>query len=274
MMRSNIVVVLTLLLALISPAYSGIAWGTFLGADWADAEATMRQHISVYIHNLQKFCSSDVQSVCPNGKAVIDNKKSEVTENTAVTAWTSSSFQRHTYKRFSQVPLGFGDSADNCLRSEFSHYQSVGIHTNRLTPKCFNWMEKTQDRFNLYHDRVKSDDKREGFVIFATLFAMAMSAAVGYMIGLYQKEHEDMLSFSHDRRHESKKIFAIIALAISIPACIILFTCPRFLVFMTIALMMGRAVQWYIQKKEDISYSALSPSDSGLVFAAIPVQMD
>eukprot|EP00573_Skeletonema_grethae_P001724 CAMPEP_0201688798 /NCGR_PEP_ID=MMETSP0578-20130828/2508_1 /ASSEMBLY_ACC=CAM_ASM_000663 /TAXON_ID=267565 /ORGANISM="Skeletonema grethea, Strain CCMP 1804" /LENGTH=273 /DNA_ID=CAMNT_0048173253 /DNA_START=80 /DNA_END=901 /DNA_ORIENTATION=- len=273
MMRSNIAF-LTLLLALIFPAHGGgISWGTFLGADWAAAEAAMRQHVSVSIHNLQNYCSPDVQSLCPNGKAVIDNKKSKVTENTAVAAWTSSSFQRHTYKRFEQIPLGFGDSADNCLRSEFRNYESIGVHENRLTPKCFNWMEKTEDHFNLYHERVKGDDKREGFVIFATLFAMAMSTAVGYMVGLYQKEHEDILSFSHDRRQESKKIFAIIALAISIPACIILFTCPRLLVFMTIAFMMGRAAQWYIQKKEDVSYSALS-SDSGLVFAAIPVQMD
>jgi len=42
---------------------------------------------------------------------------------------------------------------------------------------------------------------------------------------------------------------------------------------MSITLIMGRAAQWYIQKKEDTSYSALS-GDSGLVFAAIPVQMD
>mmetsp|Transcript_24438 Transcript_24438/g.36333 ORF Transcript_24438/g.36333 Transcript_24438/m.36333 type:complete len:229 (+) Transcript_24438:36-722(+) len=198
-----------LLLALVSPAYGGISWGSWLGADWNNAEAMMRENVSASIKNLQKFCTTDVESLCPNGKAdVIDNKNSE----TAVTTWTSSSFERHTYKRFAQVPFGFGDSADNCLRSEFNQYESVGIHSNRLTPKCYNWIFKTQDRFNLYHEREKGDDKREGFVIFSTLFGMGMSAAVGYMIGLYQKEHEDILSFSNDGRRESKKIFALIAL--------------------------------------------------------------
>mmetsp|Transcript_22465 Transcript_22465/g.38422 ORF Transcript_22465/g.38422 Transcript_22465/m.38422 type:complete len:272 (+) Transcript_22465:43-858(+) len=271
MLPSNIHLLLAvLLLALVSPAYGGIALGTWLGADWSDAEAMMRENVSASIKNLQKFCTTDVESLCPNGKAdVIDNKNSEP----AVTAWTSSSFERHTYKRFAQVSFGFGDSADNCLRSEFNQYESVGIHSNRLTPKCYNWICNTQDRFDLYHEREKGDDKREGFVIFSTLFGMGMSAAVGYMIGLYQKEHEDILSFSNDGRRESQKIFALIALSISIPACIILFTCPRLLVLMTITLVMGRAAQWYIQTKEDISYSALS-GDSGLVFAAIPVQMD
>ncbi len=224
------------------------------------------------IHNLQQFCQADVQNLCPDGKAVIDKKKSEVTENTAITAWTSSSFQRHTYNRFDQIPFGFGDLTDNCLRSEFNQYQSG--HSKRLTPNCLNWMTKTQEQFNLYHEREKGDDKREGFVIFSTLFATAMSAAVGYMIGLYQKEHDEILSFSYERRRESKKILAIIVVAISIPACIILYTCPRLLVLMTITLIGGRAAQWYIQKKEDISYSGLPGSDSGLVFAAIPVQMD
>lgn len=222
------------------------------------------------IHNLQEFCKSDVEKLCPNGKAVVAKKKAEVTENTAVTSWTSSSFQRHTYNSFAHVPFGFGDTDDDCLRSEFNQYQSR--NSKRLTQKCYDLMEKTQERFNLYHEREKGDDKREWFVIFSTLFATAMSAAVGYMIGLYQKEHEDILSFSSDRRREGQKICAIIALAISIPACIILFTCPRLLVLMTIALFVGRAVQWYIEKKEDISYSALSGNESsGLVFAAIPV---
>lgn len=225
------------------------------------------------MQNLQQFCQADVQNLCPDGKTVIDNKKSEVTENTAVTAWISSSYQRHSYNRFGQIPLGFGDSADNCLRSEFVQYQSE--NSKRLTPKCFNWMTKTQEHFNLYHEREKGDDKREGFVIFATLFATAMSAAVGYMIGLYQKEHDEILSFSYDRRRESKKILAIIALAISIPACIILYTCPRLLILMTLTLFVGRAGQWCIQNRENnISYSGLSGSESGLVFAAIPVQMD
>mmetsp|Transcript_11648 Transcript_11648/g.19285 ORF Transcript_11648/g.19285 Transcript_11648/m.19285 type:complete len:254 (+) Transcript_11648:115-876(+) len=216
--------IFALILALSSPAHGGISWGTFLGADWSDAEAIMREHVSASISNLQKFCTADVQSLCPNMKAVIDdktaevtedNKTTEATESAAVTAWTSSSFQRHTYETFAEVPLGFGTSADNCLRNEFSQYQSVGIHSNRLTPKCYNWIEKTEDCFNTYHEREKGDDQREGFIIFATLFAMALSAVVGYMIGLYQKEDDDILSFSPDRRQESKKIFTVIALAIS-----------------------------------------------------------
>ena len=227
----------------------------------------MRENVAASIKNLQQMCTPDVQKTCPSGKGVIPL-------SAAVTAWTSSSFQRHTYKRFAEVPLGFGTSADNCLRSEFSQYQSVGIHSNRLTPKCYDWIEKTEDRFNVYHEREKGDDKRETFVIFATLFAILLASAVGYMIALYQKEHDDILSFSPDRTQESKKIFVMIALAISIPAFVILFTSPRLLLFMTIALVLGWGVQFYIQKKEEISYSTLPSGESGLVFAAIPVQMD
>lgn len=45
MLPSNIHLILALLLALVSPAYGGIALGTFLGADWADAEGELQQFL-------------------------------------------------------------------------------------------------------------------------------------------------------------------------------------------------------------------------------------
>ena len=106
MMPSNIHLILALLLALLSPTYGDLAWGTFLGADWADAEGElslsiigyhsdqkwllntialwniliilacplkmnisiemMRKHVAASIHNLQEFCKSDVEKLCPN----------------------------------------------------------------------------------------------------------------------------------------------------------------------------------------------------------------
>ena len=75
-----------------------------------------------------------------------------------------------------------------------------------------------------------------------------------------------------ERRRESKKILMIISLAIAIPACIILVTCPVLLGLMTVTFFVGRGVQWFIEKKQE---SILSGSEtSGLVFAVIPVQMD
>ena len=225
----------------------------------------MRNNVAACIQNLQTSCTPDAKSLCPDGKSIIAKK-------TAVTEWKSSSFERHMYDRFDQIPLGFGDMIDNCLRSELKHQSS-----KRLTPKCAEWMTKTKDQFNLYHEREKGDDKREGFVIFSTFFATALSCAVGYLVGLYKKEHDDILAFSYERRRESKKIFVMIAVAISVPACIILFTCPRLLALMTLTFFVGRALYWYMEKKQDTVYSAVVSGleeSSGLVFAAIPVQMD
>lgn len=227
----------------------------------------MRKNVAVSIRNLQTACSPDAKSFC-KGNGVMAKK-------TAVTEWMSTSFERHTYNRFDQVPLGFGDSVDTCLRDECFTYKHHQNGKQRMTAKCSEWIEKAEEQFNLYHDRERGDDKREGFVIFSTLFATALSCAVGYLLGMYQQEHDDILAFSFERRRESKKILMIIALAIAIPACIILVTCPVLLGLMTVTFFVGRGVQWFIEKKQESVYSAVSGSESsGLVFAAIPVQMD
>ncbi len=227
----------------------------------------MRKNVAVSIQNMQTACSPDAKSFC-KGNGVMAKK-------TAVTEWMSTAFERHTYNRFDQVPLGFGDSVDTCLRDECLGYKHHQNGKQRMTAKCSEWIEKAEEQFNLYHDRERGDDKREGFVIFSTLFATALSCAVGYLLGMYQQEHEDILAFSFERRRESKKILMIIALAIAIPACIILVTCPVLLGLMTVTFFVGRGVQWFIEKKQESVYSAVSGSESsGLVFAAIPVQMD
>lgn len=226
----------------------------------------MRKNVAVSIQNLQTACAPDAKSLC-KGNGVMAKK-------TAVTEWMSTAFERHTYNRFAQVPLGFGDGVDTCLRDQalYNHHENG---KQRLTAKCSEWIEKAEEQFNLYHDRERGDDKREGFVIFSTLFATVLSCAVGYLLGMYQQEHEDILAFSFERRRESKKILMIIALAIAIPACIILVTCPVLLGLMTVTFFVGRGVQWFIEKKQESVYSAVSGSEtSGLVFAAIPVQMD
>lgn len=226
----------------------------------------MRKNVAVSIQNLQTACAPDAKSLC-KGNGVM-------AKNSAVTEWMSTAFERHTYNRFAQVPLGFGDKVDTCLRDQalYNHHENG---KQRLNAKCSEWIEKAEERFNLYHNRERGDDKREGFVIFSTLFATALSCAVGYLLGMYQQEHEDILAFSFERRRESKKILMIIALAIAIPACIILVTCPVLLGLMTFTFFMGRGVQWFIEKKQESVYSAVSGSEtSGLVFAAIPVQMD
>ncbi len=69
MMRSNIVVVLTLLLALISPAYSGIAWGTFLGADWADAEGERNSDQIVLIKHHRRS-DNTLNSLLPRASCI------------------------------------------------------------------------------------------------------------------------------------------------------------------------------------------------------------
>ena len=233
----------------------------------------MRKNVAISIRNVQKYCSSDVLK-CPGGKSIIDKMKAKNGgDNDAVTIWSSSHFHRHAFSYAEEIPLGYGDAADDCLRKLSDREEKIE-QSKRLAPKCDDWISKTNDYFYAYLDREESDDMREWVVIFATLFAMTLSAAVGYMIGIYQKEHEDILAFSYERRRESKKIFVILALAVAIPACIVLFTCPKLLVLMTITFVLGRAALWYKLRKEDVvAYSALS-GDSGLVFAAIPVQMD
>ncbi|KAL7449027.1 LOW QUALITY PROTEIN: hypothetical protein ACHAWC_001135 [Mediolabrus comicus] len=247
---------------LVSPVHGGaLSWGQFLGADWLEAEELMRKNVAVSIQNLQTACAPDAKSFC-KGNGVMAKK-------TAVTEWMSTAFERHTYNRFAQVPLGFGDSVDTCLRDECFTYKNG---KQRMTAKCSEWIEKAEEQIYIMN---RGDDKREGFVIFSTLFATALSCAVGYLLGMYQQEHEDILAFSFERRRESKKILVIIALAIAIPACIILVTCPVLLGLMTVTFFVGRGVQWFIEKKQESVYSAVSGSEtSGLVFAAIPVQMD
>merc|ERR1712029_196416 len=120
--------------------------------------------------------------------------------------------------------------------------------------------------------REKGNDKREAFVIFSTIFATAMGGVVGYMFGIFLRERDDL--FSYHNREENKKILIVFCVAISIPVCVILWASPKLLMLMVAAFGIGRGAQYYAQKKQDREYLSVSGSDSGLVFAAIPVQMD
>ncbi len=169
-----------------------------------------------------------------------------------------------------QVPIGFGDGADACLHKQYEQYESGS--SKRLAPKCVEWLEKAEDKFETLAKREKGNDKREAFVVFATLFALSVSAAVGFMFGVLLKERDDL--FSYHNRAENKKMFIIFGVAISIPVVVIIWASRRLFMLMTGAFFTGRAVQFFHQKKQDSAYSLVSGSDSGLVFAAIPVQMD
>ena len=142
-----------------------------------------------------------------------------------------------------------------------------------MIPKCVEWIEKTEAQFQKLYEREKGNDKREIFVIFSTLFATAVSGVVGYMFGLFIKDRDDIFSYSN--RAENKKILIYFGIALSLPFLVILWASPRLLLLMVGAFGIGRAVQYYIEKKQDGGdYSGLPGSDSGLVFAAIPVSID
>ncbi|KAL7554766.1 hypothetical protein ACHAWF_018303 [Thalassiosira exigua] len=222
----------------------------------------MRNDLAVYIKNTQRICTKDVEKLCLNGRYV-------TASSSAYTDW-SDQYKRHMYKHWKDVPIGFGAASDECLRGELDQYQS-GM-SKRLIPKCVEWMEKTQGQFEKLYKREKGNDKREAFVIFSTLFATIVSGAVGYLFGIFLKERDDL--FSYQNRDENKKVLIFFCVAMTLPVCVIMWASVRLLLLMVGAFGIGRGAQFYVKKKEEISYLSLPGSDSGLVFAAIPVQMD
>jgi len=210
--------------------------------------------------NTQRICTMDVEKLCMNGRYA-------TAQTSAYTDWTAPIYQRHSYKHWAEVPFGFGAEADACLRHEFGQYKSGT--SKRLIPKCVEWIEKTEGQFDKLCNRENGDDKREVFVVFSTIFATAVSGLLGYMLGLFLKERDDL--FSYQNRNENKKILIFFCAAVSLPVLVILWACPRLLLLMIGTFAIGRGVQYYIQMKEDRLYSSVSTFDSGLVFAAIPI---
>ena len=213
-----------------------------------------RTALSIDIKNIQISCKDDVNKQCNNDSSPI------TAESSAYTQWTNQ-YKRHMYKRWDDVPYGFGYGSDECVR----------LHRHKFSSKCTEWMNKADAKFQQLQTREKGNDKREIFVIFSTIFATAVSAAVGYMFGLFLKERDDV--FAWNNRRENKKIILYFCIAISLPALVILWASPKLLLLMIGSFGIGRAVQLYRQKREDEGYSGL-PTESGLVFAAIPVSID
>ncbi len=169
--------------------------------------------------------------------------------------------------------FGFGNEGDKCLHNEYEQYESGT--SKRLAPKCVEWIRKTETKFETLAKREKGNDKREGFVIFATLFATTVSLAVGFMYGIFMRDRDEILGYGHGR--ENKRVLIFFAVAISIPALVILWACPRLFILMAAGFVIGRLAQVFYEKKYgDNPYSIVSGggTESGLVFAAIPVQMD
>eukprot|EP00970_Alexandrium_tamarense_P011168 scaffold2372_cov198-Alexandrium_tamarense.AAC.31 len=233
---SNIIFVILLVATNTSTVAGGLAWGKFLGADWAVGEGE-RETARCSASTIPQVASSPLHG-------------------------------SHSAEML--VPIGFGDGADACLHKQYEQYESGS--SKRLAPKCVEWLEKAEDKFETLAKREKGNDKREAFVVFATLFALSVSAAVGFMFGVLLKERDDL--FSYHNRAENKKMFIIFGVAISIPVVVIIWASRRLFMLITGAFFTGRAVQFFHQKKQDSAYSLVSGSDSGLVFAAIPVQMD
>ena len=121
--------------------------------------------------------------------------------------------------------------------------------------------------------REKGNDKREAFVIFATLFATLVSLAVGYMYGIFMRDRDEILGYGHGR--QNKRVLIFFGVVISIPALVILWACPKMFMLMGGGFIVGRVTQIFYERKYGGNpYSSVLGSDSGLVFAAIPVQMD
>lgn len=261
MVFSNLCLVLVVIAVSCTAADGALSWGTFLGADWKTGEENMRNDLAVYVKNTQRICTKDTEKLCLNGRYV-------TAQSRAYTDW-SGQYKRHMYKHWEEVPIGFGAAADECLHHEFDQYQ-LGV-IKRLIPKCVEWMERTEGQFEKICTREKGNDKREAFVVFSTIFATAVSGVVGYMLGIFLKERDDI--FSYHNRPENKKILIFFGVALSLPVCVILWASPRLLMVMVGAFGIGRGAQYYVQKKQDNEYLSVPGSDSGLVFAAIPVQL-
>ncbi len=225
----------------------------------------MRNDLLVCIKNTQRICTKDVEKLCTNGKYILP-------KDDAYTYWRSAEYKRRSYKQWDDVPLGYDEAPDDCLHHEYESY--VTGTSKRLAPKCVEWLSKTERQYTKLYKREKGNDKREAFVIFSTIFATTVSGLVGYMVGLFLKERDNDL-FSYHNRGENKKILVWFSVAISIPFLVILWASPRLLLLMMVAFGIGRGVQYYVQRRQDNEYSSLPMgSDSGLVFAAIPVQLE
>jgi len=263
MFSTQICIILFIAVVSCTTVEGALSWGGFLGADWRSAEEYMRNDLAVFIKNTQRICTKDVEKLCMSGRYV-------AAQTSAYTDWTDH-YKRHMYKYWEDVPLGFGAAPDKCLHHEFDDYKSV-ISVKRLIPKCVEWIEKTEGQFEKICKREKGNDKREGFVIFSTIFATAIAAVVGYMLGVFLKDRDDIMEYRN--RAENKKLLIYFCVAISIPICIIMWASPKLLLLMAVAFGIGRGAQFYVQKRQDGEYLAVPGSDSRLVFAAIPVQLD
>lgn len=221
----------------------------------------MRRELSQDIKSAQRICTKDVEKLCENGRYV--NGQAD-----AYTYWTSENYRRHTYKHWSEVPFGFGYASDNCLRQEYEQY-NAGTMTRRLIPKCAEWIEKSEKQFEDVLQREKGNDKREMFVLFSTLFATVMSGILGYILGIFLNDRDDL--FSYQNRRENRRVLIYFVIAITLPTLFILWASVKLFLLMIGCFGLGRAAQYYVQTREEREYSSLPMSDSRLVFAAIPV---
>jgi hypothetical protein len=153
----------------------------------------------------------DVEKLCLHGKHI-------TAQTSTCTDWISSNYKRHSYKEWEDVPLGFGDDGDICLRDIFDQYKT-GV-SKRLIPKCVDWIEKSEGQFDKIRIREKGDDRRELFVIFSTIFATTVSGGLGYLLGFFLKERDDL--FSYHNRHENKKVLICFGAVTSIPVVVLL----------------------------------------------------
>lgn len=220
----------------------------------------MRKDLSLYIKSAQRICTKDVEKLCENGRYV--NGQTD-----AYMYWTDPDYKRHTYKYWSKVPLGFGNESDRCLRKEFEQYKAGA--TRRLIPKCVEWIEKSEEKFEEIIQRERGNDKREMFVLFSTVFATVMSGVLGYIFGLFLNDRDDL--FSYQNRRENRRVLMYFCIAITLPALFILWASVKLLCLMIGCFGVGRGAQYYVQQRNEREYSSLPMSDSGSVFAAIPV---
>lgn len=220
----------------------------------------LRSDLSASIKNAQRICTKDVEKLCENGRYV--NGQTD-----AYTYWTDQHYKRHTYKHWSEVPFGFGNASDNCLRHEYEQY-NAGT-SRRLIPKCVEWIEESESQFEVILQREKGNDKREMFVLFSTIFATVMSGILGYIFGLFLNDRDDL--FSYQNRRANRRVLIYFGIAITLPALFILWASVKLLLLMIGCFAVGRGAQYYVQMREEREYSSLPMSDSRSVFAAIPV---
>jgi len=220
----------------------------------------LRNELAVYIKNTQRICAKDVEKLCTHGRYASAQAR-------AYTDW-SGQYRRHMHDAWDDVPLGFGAAADECLRDELTRYRAGAAR--RVIPKCVDWMEKTGGQFAALGARERGNDRRERFVIFATVFAVAAAGVVGYMFGIFLKERDDL--FAYQDRDENTRVLRIVGAAIVVPAGVVLWASPKLLLVMAGTFGMGRGAQHYVQRRKEV-YAAVPREDTGVVFAAIPVPL-